>query len=148
MTESKANRRSPQAKLKVVSKRDASELARCFVDQGQVLLPLLDLVEDARASIDELMAEAATAFVEQLLVLSAEEVAGGRHPGKRTGEIRWHGRQRGSITLAERKLAVNRPRLRAPQGEVAIPAYERLREEHRLGPGPVSATGATSYWIR
>ncbi len=60
-------------------------------------------------------------------------MVGGRHPGKRTGEIRWHGSQRGRITLAERKLAVRRPRLRSPQGEVAIPAYARRGEERRLG---------------
>lgn len=51
----------------------------------------------------------------------------------RGGDIRWHGRQRGRITLAERKLNVKRPRLRGVDGKIMIPAYERLREDSRLG---------------
>lgn len=122
-----------QPTFKLLGKHDAQALAACFADQGQVLLPLLELVQDAKASIDELMSDAARTFVEQLLVCSAQEVAGMKHRGKRTGDIRWHGAQRGRITLAERKLAVQRPRLRGPRGEVALPAYERLREDARLG---------------
>ena len=133
MTHRKAKKSSHQPNLKLVGKHDTQGLAACFADQGQVLLPLLELIQDAKASIDELMSDAARTFVEQLLVCSAQEVAGAKHPGKHTGRIRWHGRQRGRITLAERKLSVRRPRLRTPTGEIAIPAYERLRDDTRLG---------------
>lgn len=37
-----------------------------FAKTGQVLLPLLEMVEDVRASIDELMSEVAETFVKQL----------------------------------------------------------------------------------
>ena len=133
MTNRKAKQSSHQSSFKLVNKQDRRALGACFADQGQVLLPLLALVQDTQASIDELMADAATAFVEQLLVMSAQEVAGRKHPGKHTGAVRWHGTQRGRITLAERKLAVERPRLRGARGEVSIPAYARLCEEPRLG---------------
>jgi len=106
-----------------------------FAEQGQVLLPMLELIADARASLDELMSEAARGFVEQLLVLSAQEVAGAKHPGRRAGEVLWHGSQAGRVVLAERKLSVKRPRLRRRAGrgqEVAIPVYERLQAEPRL----------------
>lgn len=122
-----------QRERRFVGKHDTRALAACFADQGHVLLPLLALVQDARASIDELMNDAARMFVEQLLVCSAEEIAGPKHPGKRAGDVRWHGTQQGRIALTERKLAIHRPRLRGPAGEVAIPAYERLREDARLG---------------
>ena len=129
----KAKQSSHQSNPKLVDKQDRQALAACFADQGQVLLPLLELVQDARASIDELMSDAGRHFVEQLLVLSAQEVAGRKHPGKHEGPVRWHGTQPGRITLAERKLAIKRPRLRDARREVAIPAYARLREEPRLG---------------
>ena len=96
---------------------------------------MLELIEDARASFDELMSEAARTFVEQLLVLSAEEVAGGKHPGKARGQVRWYGTQPGRIVLSERKLVVKRPRLRtkgAVSQEVAVPVYERLQGDARL----------------
>jgi hypothetical protein len=55
------------------------------------------------------MHEAGRGLVEQLLVLSAIEVAGDKHPGKSRGEVCWHGSQRGQIAMDERKLAVKRP---------------------------------------
>lgn len=129
----KAKQSSHQSNLRLVAKHDKPGLAACFANREPVLLPLLALVEDAKASIDDLMSDAARHFVEQLLVLSAQELAGVRHPGKHTSEIRWHGAQSGRITLAERKLRVKRPRLRGTTGEVAIPAYARLCEDTRLG---------------
>lgn len=133
MKHRKAKKSAHQPTLRLVGKHDTQALAACFAGQGQVLLPLLELVQDARASIDELMNDAARTFVEQLLVCSAQEIAGTKHPGKRTLDIRWHGTQPGRITLAERKLGVKRPRLRGPDGEIAIPAYARLRGETHLG---------------
>jgi len=127
--------RKPQ--LAVVGQQEvASAVRAAFADQAQVLLPILELVENARASIDELMNGAARGFVEQLLVLSAQEVGGVKHPGRRLGEVRWHGSQPGRIVLAERKPALRRPRLRSRAGrgkELAIPVYERLQAEPRLG---------------
>ncbi len=107
-----------------------------LAEQELLLVPILELVQNARASIDEMMHGAARRFVEQPLVLSAQEVAGAKHLGRRTGEVLWHGDQPGRVVLAERKLALERPRLRSRIGrgkEVAIPVYERLQAEPRLG---------------
>jgi AraC-like DNA-binding protein len=71
------------------------------------------------------------------LELSAMRVAGEPHRGRRGGEIIWHGRQPGQVHLAERKLKVQRIRLRRRGGgagaEVAIPAYEALKANDRTG---------------
>lgn len=136
MADRRTKKVNKKAQLQVVGRDQRASMQGYFAQQGQVLLPLLELIEDARASVDELMMEAARSFVEQLLVLSAQEVAGAKHPGKRASEVRWHGEQRGRIVLAERKLSVKRPRLRskgARAKEVAIPVYERLQAEPRLG---------------
>ncbi len=133
------NRRGNTAGRKVpismVKRDDKAALRSHFADRDQVLLPLLELIEDAKTSVDELMAEAARSFVERLLALSAQEVAGAKRPGVAGGEVRWHGQQRGRIVLAERKLSVTRPRLRTKAGkggEVPVPAYQRLCAEPRL----------------
>jgi putative transposase len=137
MKDRTGNTAGRKPRLAVVGQEDIAGAVRAaFADQEQVLLPILELVENARASIDELMNGAARGFVEQLLVLSAQEVAGAKHPGRRMGEVLWHGSQPGRVVLAERKLAVKRPRLRRRTGggkEVAIPVYERLQAEPRLG---------------
>ena len=72
--------------------------------------------------------------LEQILMLSAEQVAGGRTPGKTSGDVRYYGRQAGCVQLADRKVKVKRPRLRhKSEGEVKIPAYEMLRQDRGLG---------------
>jgi len=131
----RGKRAGRKARLAIVRRDDRAALRSYFAERDQVLLPLLELIEDAQSSVDELMTEAARGFVERLLTLSAQEVAGPKHPGQAASEVRWHGQQRGRIVLAERKLSVMRPRLRSKAGkgaEVPIPVYERLRSEPRL----------------
>ena len=48
------------------------------------------------------MHDSAVALVEQLLVLSAQELAGAKQRGRDGGAVLWHGAQRGVISLAER----------------------------------------------
>ena len=69
--------------------------------------------------------------------LSAQKVAGPRQQGKqRTGEVVWYGQQSGTVMLSDRKLAVNRPRLRqkgpGAGKKVEVPAYGswQLYAEH------------------
>jgi putative transposase len=120
--------------LKVTHRNDRAQIKRVLAGSGQALLPLLELLEGAQASIDELMHEAATAVVEQLLVLSAQELAGAKQRGRDGGPVLWHGAQRGVVALAERQLQVQRPRLRDKAGhEVHVPAYQRLREDASAG---------------
>ena len=57
--------------LNVVHRNDRAQIRRVLAGSGQALLPMLELLEGAQASIDELMHDAAVAVVEQLLVLSA-----------------------------------------------------------------------------
>lgn len=123
------------APLNIVAKQNEDRLRACFAENSQFLLPMLDLIQNTRTSIDELMYDAGRSLVEQLLVISATEVAGDKHPGRKGGEIHWHGSQRvrGQIVMDERKLNVERPRLRRRGGgEVPIPAYEQLNENPRL----------------
>jgi putative transposase len=86
-------------------------------------LPLLSMVGQAQLSIEDLLGRLSRQFVEQLLMMSAESVAGPKHPGRQTGEVRWHGDQGGLINLGTSKLKITRPRLRGPVGEVALPGY-------------------------
>ena len=96
---------------------------------GQILLPLVELITQARIAVDEVIERIGRQAIETILSLSAEEVAGPRTPGKSSGDIRWHGTQNGRVSLADRQIKVKRPRLRHKQeGEVRVPAYESLQE--------------------
>ena len=80
---------------------------------------------------------AGKAAVEAVLLLSVRQVAGPKRPGKATGDIGWHGRQAGVVSLSQRKLRIEKPRLRkkgkGAGKEVAIPAYDAMVANSRLG---------------
>jgi putative transposase len=101
---------------------------------GQILLPILNLIENAGQVVETVIHEIGHQTLEQILILSAQQVAGPRTPGKTRGDLRYHGSQFGRVQLADRKLKIQRPRLRhKTEGEVKIPAYERLRQDRGLG---------------
>ena len=110
------------------------KLTEFLVGEGQFLLPMLELIEQGRMAIDELIEVMGRGSLEAVLELSAHQIAGEPQQGKRrSGEIGWHGRQPGRVYLRERKLRVVRPRLRkrgrGADQEVPIPAYEALCHE-------------------
>jgi len=108
---------------------NSKRLAEFFSCHGQGLLPMVDLIEQSRLAVDELIDMAGRATIEAVLQLSAGQVAGPRTPGQRRTGLLWHGRQAGRVCLKERKLGVTKPRLREKGGgEVAIPAYEAMQE--------------------
>jgi len=121
----------------IVSKQSSEELGRCLARNGQGLLPMVELIEQSRMAVDELIDVLGRAQVEAVLRLSAARIAGPPHPGKKGGTIGWHGREEGLVCLKERKLRVKRPRLRkkgqGEGGEVPLPAYEAMRSNQKLG---------------
>lgn len=113
--------------------RTSRKLAKVFASHGEAFLPFLELIEESSSRVAEVLDVVSRASIEAILELSAEQVAGERHPGKRGGAIGWHGSQRGIVALSDRKIRVTKPRLRAKgRGEVAIPAYESLRTHPHL----------------
>lgn len=116
-----------KAKATVLNKKHARLDAQpLLIANPQAALPMLEMIGQAQLSIDDLLGQLSRQFIEQLLVLSAETVAGAKHPGRQAGEVRWHGRQGGSVAIGQAKVRLQRPRLRNAQGEVSVPAYAAL----------------------
>ncbi len=118
-----------------LSSKGAEETIHKFCQtNGQMLLPVVDLITEARLAVDEVIDRAGRGLIETILTMSAEQIAGPKSPGKASGEVRWHGRQSGRVKLADRQLRVERPRLRRKGGgEEAVPAYEALRKSEKTG---------------
>ena len=121
----------------VISRQDRRALAQWLTKNGQGLLPLVELVEGAEIALEELIDVTGRATIEAVLELSALQVAGAPRRGRRDGEVIWHGRQPGQVRLSDRKLKVERIRLRRRGGgigaEVPVPAYEALKVHDRTG---------------
>jgi hypothetical protein len=96
----------------ITDKTDTKKLTEFLCQEGQFLLPMVELITGAEMAVDELIEVTGRAALEAVVTLSAQELAGPKHPGKATGEITWYGRQPTTIPLSERKLRVEKPRLR------------------------------------
>ena len=116
-------------------KTNERRLAEFLTNNGQQLLPMVDLIAQSRIAIDDLVDTVGRATIEVVLRLSAEQVAGPPQQGRtRQSEIVWHGTQAGSVYLKERKLKVSKPRLRkkgiGAAGEVPVPAYGAMQNRN------------------
>jgi len=121
------------SEYQTITPEDNRALTDFLVRNGQFLLPMVRLIEEARTAIDDVIDVTGRACIEAILEGSAAQLAGEKSPGKRSGEIRYHGRQDGVVHLKERKLRVKKPRLRhKSEGEVEVPAYESLRTRPRM----------------
>ena len=121
----------------IADRTDSRKLTEFLCRDGQFLLPMVELITGAEMAVDELIEVTGRAAIEAVLTLSAQELAGPKHPGKAAGAITWYGRQQTTIPLSERKLRVEKPRLRRRGSgagkEVAIPAYEAMLAHSHLG---------------
>lgn len=120
----------------VVSRNDSTKalqsrtLAQALTKDGQLILPLLELLNTAETAIDDIIDVMGRATIEAVLLMSAAEVAGPRQQGKKTDrEVVDHGSQQGRVKLKDRQVQVQKPRLQRRKsaegqpGEVEIPAY-------------------------
>ena len=82
MQDRKGKKVSKKGALKVVARGEEGALLAYFSEGGQHLLPLLEVVRDAKASVDELMMGAARQFIEQLLVDRKSTRLNSSHPSR------------------------------------------------------------------
>ena len=108
----------------ISGKNGSRELARFLAANGQAIVAMVDLIEQSRMAVDELLEVLGRSTLEAVLAISAAGVAGESHQGRRGGEIVRHGHQDGVVSLSNRKMRVSRPRLRKKDGgggsEVAV----------------------------
>ena len=129
----KSTRKNQSSKPHIVHKNWAAlQEQPLLMANPQAALPLLSMIGQAQLSIEDMLGRMSQQFVEQLLMMAAQSVAGPKHPGRSAGEVRWHGSQGGLINLGTSKLKVRRPRLRGPAGEVTLPGYAALAGDDAL----------------
>jgi transposase-like protein len=119
-------------------KANEHELASFLVKNGQGLLPMVDLIEQCQIACNDLIDVTGRAAIQAVLQLSAMEAAGGppQQGKRRPGDVVFYGRQAGQVFLSDRKLEVERPRLRSKgrrSQEVEVPAYAAMQNQEQMG---------------
>ncbi len=127
----------------IVDKNQTRQLTQFFTENGQMLMPMVELIETAQMGIQDLIEMIGRTTIQAVLEISAAGLAGENHQGKAGGKIVRHGRQQGVVPLQNRKVRIERPRLRNREGgsgaEVSIPAYESMQKDKSL-PGKILDT--------
>ena len=79
------------------------ELADWLAKDGQLLIPLVELLEKGERAIDEVIDVMGRATIEAVLQMSAAQVAGPKEQGRRDAdrELYWHGVQAGRKALRD-----------------------------------------------
>ena len=119
-------------------KVNEQERASFLAKNGQVLLPMVDLIAQCQMACDELIDVTGRAAIQAVLQLSAIAAAGGppQQGKRRSTDVVFYGRQPGKVLLSDRKLEVNRPRLRTKgtkSEEVEVPAYAAMQNRGAMG---------------
>ncbi len=119
-------------------KVDEQDLASFLAKNGQALLAMVDRVKQCQVACDELIEATGRAAIQAVLQLSGIAAAGGlrQQDKRRTGDVVFYGRQAGRGFLSDRKLEVQRPRLRSKgRGgkEVEVPAYAAMQNPTPMG---------------
>ena len=121
----------------ICPKTNVRKLAQVLASNAQVILPMVELFESSQLAVDQLMEDLGRATLQAVLQISAARVAGENHQGRRGGEIVRHGHQGGIVPLSNRKMRVDRPRLRRKEGgpgaEIDVPAYSAMQRDTGLG---------------
>ncbi len=73
--------------LELGSKGAEETIQKFCQTNGQMLLPVVDLITEARLAVDEVIDRAGRGLIETILSMSAEQIAGPKSPGKASGEV-------------------------------------------------------------
>ena len=123
---------------------DPARLAALLAKDGQLLLPMLDLIENAEAAVDDLIDVMGRATIEAVLLMSAAAVAGPKQQGKKADrDVVYHGTQNGRVALKERQLRVAKPRLRKKARSPESPGRSRSPPTRRCARTPAWPTGCS-----
>lgn len=97
-----------------------------LLGEDNFALKVAQTISWGKKSIDSLNHEIGKMLVESILLMDRENIAGPDYAP--TSNIYKWAHQQGSVFIGDQKVSVTRPRLRSPEGEIALPSYERLKE--------------------
>src|SRR3990167_8325350 len=95
---------------------------------GRILLiGCIRYTEWASQGFDVLINELGGMMAETIIYIDREEISGLDYRPSLPDVYKWVS-QAGSVYIGDQKIPVQRPRLRGPQGEIALQSYQKLRE--------------------
>jgi len=114
-------------KLKTKKRKKATRVFGQLYERQELLDRVYQIISQGKQGLDAFLVEIGRMMAETVMYIEREEISG---PDYRplSSEIQKWASQPGSIYLGDQKIAVEHPRLRGVQGEIALRSYEKLKE--------------------
>src|SRR3990170_1343309 len=86
-----------------------------------------EIISQGKRGLDGLVLELGRMVAEAIMYMEREEIAGPDYRPYRSEVLKWAS-QPGSVFIGDRKVKLEHPRLRGPQGEMGLRTYGKLKE--------------------
>ena len=107
-------------------RRNARRVFEQMYGKQELIDRLYKVISQGKQGLDAFLIEIGRMMAETIMYIEREEISGPEyHP--RDSRIQKWASQRGSIYLGDQKIGVEYPRLRGPEGEMALGSYREMR---------------------
>ena len=120
--------------LRLVNTRKRRNARRVFEQlygRQELIDRMYQIISKGKQGVDAFVLEVGKMIAEAIMYIEREEISGPEYRPL-SSEIQKWASQGGSIYLGDQKVGVDHPRLRGPQGEIALKSYQGLKEPGRF----------------
>jgi transposase-like protein len=114
-------------KVNTKSKKNARRGFEQIFGKQALIDRMYQIVSQGKQGLDAFLLELGRMMAETVMYIDREEVAGPDYHPKDCAIQKWAS-QGGSIYMADQKIAVEHPRLRGPETEIALQSYQKMKE--------------------
>ena len=107
-------------------KKARKGFAQVYGDE-ELAARMVHVLQIGKKGLDSLVMELGRMLAETIMDMEREERSGPEGKPLHPGVYKW-AYQKGSIYCGDQKISVNHPRLRGPEGEIALSTYETLKQ--------------------
>ncbi len=97
----------------------------------EILEQMYEIYAKGKAGFDVYMIEMGRMMAETIMYIDREEIAGPDYHPYNSDIQKWAS-QAGSVYIGDQKIKIEHPRLRGPEGEIALRSYEKLKEREQF----------------
>lgn len=114
-------------KLSTIQRKKARGGFEAALGKEELVDRMYHIIRTGKQGLDDFVHELGTIVVEAIMDMEREERSGPQYQPLHKEVYKW-AYQKGSLYMGDRKISVSRPRLRGPEGEIALASYETLKK--------------------
>lgn len=114
-------------RLNTIQRRKARGAFEQALGKEELVNRMYQIIKTGKQGLDGFVQELGTLLIEAIMDMEREERSGPQYQPVQEGIYKW-AYPKGSLYMGGRKISVRHPRLRGPEGEIALESYETLKK--------------------